>query len=32
MDSMSFIGIDLIEAQAHWDDPDVLEIPAKSTD
>jgi len=25
-------GIDFIEAQALWEDPDVLEIPAKTTD
>jgi uncharacterized protein len=25
-------GIDFIEAQALWDDPDLLEIPAKTTD
>ena len=25
-------GIDFIEAQALWDDPDLLEIPAKATD
>lgn len=25
-------GIDFIEAQAIWDDPDVLEIPAKTKD
>jgi len=25
-------GIDFIEAQALWDDPDLLEIPARTTD
>ena len=25
-------GIDFIEAQALWEDPDLLEIPAKTTD
>ncbi len=25
-------GIDFYEAQALWDDPDVIEIPAKTTD
>ena len=25
-------GIDFIEAQKLWDDPDLLEIPAKTTD
>ena len=25
-------GINFIEAQALWDDPDLLEIPAKTTD
>ncbi len=25
-------GIDFIEAQALWDDPDFLEIPARTTD
>ena len=25
-------GIDFIDAQALWNDPDVLEIPAKTTD
>lgn len=25
-------GIDFVEAQALWDDPDVIEIPAKITD
>ena len=25
-------GIDFIEAQALWDDPDLLEIPAKTSD
>ena len=25
-------GLDFIEAQALWDDPDLLEIPAKITD
>jgi uncharacterized DUF497 family protein len=25
-------GLDFIEAQALWDDPDLLEIPAKTTD
>jgi len=25
-------GIDFIEAQALWDDPDLIEIPAKTTD
>jgi len=25
-------GIDFIEAQVLWDDPDLLEIPAKDTD
>jgi len=25
-------GIDFIEAQALWEDPDILEIPAKTTD
>jgi uncharacterized DUF497 family protein len=25
-------GLDFIEAQALWDDPDLLEIPAKNTD
>lgn len=25
-------GLDFFEAQALWDDPDVLEIPAKTTD
>jgi len=25
-------GIDFIEAQALWDDPDLFEIPAKTTD
>ncbi|MBU1171204.1 MAG: BrnT family toxin [Proteobacteria bacterium] len=25
-------GIDFMEAQALWDDPDLLEIPAKTTD
>jgi uncharacterized DUF497 family protein len=25
-------GIDFVEAQALWDDPDFLEIPAKTTD
>jgi len=25
-------GIDFIEAQALWNDPDLLEIPAKTTD
>ena len=25
-------GIDLVEAQALWEDPDLLEIPAKTTD
>jgi uncharacterized DUF497 family protein len=25
-------GIDFIEAQALWDDPDLLEIPVKTTD
>ena len=25
-------GIDFIEAQALWDDPDLLEIPAKTVD
>lgn len=25
-------GIDFIEAQALWDDPDLLEIPARMTD
>ena len=25
-------GIDFIEAKALWDDPDLLEIPAKTTD
>ncbi|TWH76336.1 hypothetical protein LX59_01259 [Azomonas agilis] len=25
-------GIDFIEAQCLWDDPDILEIPAKSLD
>lgn len=25
-------GIDFIEAQALWDDPDYIEIPAKTTD
>ena len=25
-------GIDFVEAQALWDDPDLLEIPAKTTD
>ena len=25
-------GIDFVKAQALWDDPDILEIPAKTTD
>jgi len=25
-------GIDFIEVQALWDDPDILEIPARTTD
>lgn len=25
-------GIDFVEAQALWDDPDLIEIPAKTTD
>ena len=25
-------GIDFIEAQALWDDPDLMEIPARTTD
>jgi len=25
-------GIDFVQAQALWDDPDLLEIPAKTTD
>jgi uncharacterized DUF497 family protein len=25
-------GIDFIEAQALWEDPDILEIPARTTD
>jgi uncharacterized DUF497 family protein len=25
-------GIDFYEAQALWDDPDIIEIPAKTTD
>lgn len=25
-------GIDFIEAQALWDDPDLIEIPARTTD
>jgi uncharacterized DUF497 family protein len=25
-------GLDFVEAQALWDDPDLLEIPAKTTD
>ncbi len=25
-------GIDFLEAQALWDDPDIIEIPAKTTD
>ncbi len=25
-------GIDFVEAQALWDDPDLLEIPARTTD
>lgn len=25
-------GLDFMEAQALWDDPDLLEIPAKTTD
>ena len=25
-------GIDFVEAQALWDDPDLVEIPAKATD
>jgi len=25
-------GIDFLEAQALWDDPDLIEIPAKTTD
>ncbi|MCK5590976.1 MAG: BrnT family toxin [Candidatus Pacebacteria bacterium] len=25
-------GIDFIDAQALWDDPDLIEIPAKTTD
>ena len=25
-------GIDFVKAQALWDDPDLLEIPAKTTD
>jgi len=25
-------GIDFLEAQALWDDPDLLEIPARTTD
>ncbi len=25
-------GIDFIESQALWDDPDLIEIPAKTTD
>lgn len=25
-------GIDFLEAQALWDDPDILEIPARTTD
>jgi hypothetical protein len=25
-------GIDFIEAQALWEDPDLLEIPARTTD
>lgn len=25
-------GIDFVEAQALWDDPDLIEIPAKTSD
>jgi uncharacterized DUF497 family protein len=25
-------GIDFVEAQAMWDDPDLIEIPARATD